>query len=169
MSVYYTSAPVSPSDLVLMRRLEELHLTFPFAGSRMLRDLLNREGVVVGRKHVATLMKRMGVEALYRKPNTRRYPAHPVYPYLLRNLDIRRANHVWAMDICYIPLARGFVYLCAVVDGASRKILSHRVSISLDTVFCLDALEAALARPANPRSSTPTRAANPPVSPSPTP
>lgn len=125
-----------------MRRLDELHLTFPFAGSRMRRDLLNREGFDVGRKHVATLMKRIGIEALDRKSNTRRrHPGHKVYPYLLRDLDIRRANHAWAMDIGYIPLARGFVYLCALVDWTSRKILSHRISISMDTAFCLDALE----------------------------
>lgn len=146
-SVYYQPVPVSESDLKLMRRIDELHLEFPFAGSRMLRDLLNREGFVVGRKHVTTLMKRMGVEALYRKPNTsKRHPGHRVYPYLLRDLAITRANHVWAMDISYIPMARGFVYLCAVVDWASRKILSHRVSINMDTEFCLDALEEACER-----------------------
>lgn len=146
-SVYYRPKSVSEGDLKLMRRIDELHLDFPFAGSRMLRDLLNRESFAIGRKHVATLMKRMGVEALYRKPNTsKRHPQHRVYPYRLRGLDIQRANHVWAMDISYIPMARGFVYLCAVVDWASRKILSHRVSISMDTEFCLDALEEAFAR-----------------------
>jgi putative transposase len=146
-SVYYLPAPVSAEDLVLMRRIDELHLQMPFAGSRMLRDLLQREGFGVGRKRVATLMKRMGVEALYRKPNTsKRQPGHKIYPYLLRHLDIDQANQVWAMDITYIPMKRGFVYLCAVVDWASRKVLAHRVSISMDTSFCVEALEEAVAR-----------------------
>jgi len=144
-SAYYQPVPTSEADLKLMRRIDELHLEYPFAGSRMLRDLLCREGFAVGRKHVATLMKRMCIEALYRKPNTsKRNLAHRIYPYLLRNLSITRANHVWAMDISYIPMAKGFVYLCAVVDWASRKILSHRVSISMDASFCVDALEEAL-------------------------
>jgi len=146
-SVYYLPVPVSDADLVLMRRIDELHLQMPFAGSRMLRDLLQREGFAVGRKHVATLMKRMGIEALYRKPNTSKPgPGHKVYPYLLRHLIIDRPNQVWALDITYIPMKRGFVYLCAVVDWASRKVLAHRVSISMDTAFCLDTLNDALAR-----------------------
>ena len=146
-SVYYQPAPVSEADLALMRRLDELHLEVPSAGSRMLRDLVNREGFVVGRKHVATLMKRMGIEALYRKPNTsKRHKSHTIYPYLLRGISVSRANQVWAMDITYIPMAKGFVYLCAVVDWASRKILSHRISISMDTAFCLEALEEAFER-----------------------
>lgn len=146
-SAYYHPVPVSEADLALMRRLDELHLEVPSAGSRMLRDLVNREGFVVGRKHVATLMKRMGIEALYRKPNTsKRHKAHMIYPYLLRGISVSRANQVWAMDITYIPMARGFVYLCAVVDWASRKILSHRISISMDTAFCLEALEEAFER-----------------------
>lgn len=145
-TLYYLPKPASAEDLALMRRLDELHLEFPFAGSRMLRDLLNREGRSVGRKRVRTLMKRMGIEALYRKPNTsKRGKGYKVYPYLLRGLTIIQPNHVWAMDITYIPMAKGFIYLCAVVDWASRKILSHRVSISMDTEFCLDALEDALA------------------------
>lgn len=145
--VYYHPVPVSAADLKLMRRLDELHLACPFAGSRMLRDFVNREGFKVGRKHVRTLMKRMGIEALYRKPNTsKRHPGHKIYPYLLRGVTINCANQVWATDISYIPLARGFVYLCAVVDWASRKILSHRISISMETTFCLDALEEALER-----------------------
>jgi putative transposase len=144
-SAYYRPVPTSEADLTLMRRIDELHLEHPFAGSRLLRDLLNREDFTVGRKHVATLMKRMGIEALYRKPNTsKRNLAHRIYPYLLRNLSITRGNHVWAMDITYIPMAKGFVYLCAVVDWSSRKILSHRVSISMDTAFCIEALEEAL-------------------------
>jgi putative transposase len=130
-----------------MRRIDALHLEHPFMGARMLRDSLRREGFEVGRKHVATLMARMGVEPLYRRPRTtRKHPAHSVYPYLLRGLAIERANQVWAMDITYIPMARGFVYLAAVVDWASRRVLAHRVSISMDADFCREALEEALAR-----------------------
>lgn len=146
-SAYYRPQPVSEEDLRLMRRIDELHLEYPFAGSRMLRDLLNRQGFVVGRRHTATLMKRMGIEALYRKPNTsRRHPGHTVYPYLLRGLSIDQANQVWATDITYIPMAKGFVYLCAIVDWASRKVLAHRVSITMDTTFVLEALEQAFQR-----------------------
>lgn len=146
-AVYYRPEPVSPSDLALMRRIDELHLEHPFAGSRMLRDLLRREGVDVGRRHVATLMRKMGIEAIYRKPNTsKKHPAHPVYPYLLRALAIERANHVWSMDITYLPMARGFVYLTAVMDWASRRVLAHRVSITLEADFCVQALEEAIAR-----------------------
>ena len=144
-SVYYLPVPVSETDLKLMRRIDELHLEMPWAGSRMLRDLLQREGIKIGRKHVSTLMKRLSIEALYRKPNTsKKHPGHKIYPYLLRHMTINRANQVWAMDITYIPMHKGFVYLCAVVDWASRKILSHRLSISMDTSFCIDALEEAL-------------------------
>jgi putative transposase len=146
-SVYYQRVPVSEADQTLMRRLDELHLQMPFAGSRMLRDLLQREGFAVGRKHVTTLMRRMGIEALYRKPNTsQRGAGHAIYPYLLRELRVDRPNQVWALDITYIPMRRGFVYLCAVVDWASRKVLAHRVSISMETAFCLDTLNDALAR-----------------------
>jgi putative transposase len=113
----------------------------------MLRDLLAQDGVKVGRKHVATLMKRMGIEALYRKPKTtKKHPQHRVYPYLLRGLNINRPNQVFAMDITYIPMARGFVYLVAVLDWYSRKVLSWRVSITMDVHFCLEALEEAIAR-----------------------
>lgn len=143
-SVYYKPYPVPNTDLKLMRRMDELHLEHPYMGSRMLRDMLNREGFTVGRKHVATLMKKMAMEALYRRPNTsKRHPSHAIYPYLLRGLQIERANQVWAMDISYIPMKKGFVYLCAVVDWASRKVLSHRISITMDTVFCLEAVEEA--------------------------
>jgi putative transposase len=146
-SVYYLPRPVPAADLAVMRRMDELHLEFPFAGSRMLRDLLNQEGTRIGRWHVATLMKRMGMEALYRKPNTSKpAPGHKVYPYLLRGLTIDRPNQVWAMDITYIPMARGFVYLTAVVDWFSRRVLSWRVSITLEAAFCIEALEEALAR-----------------------
>lgn len=147
-SVYYSPKEDSSDDLALMRRIDELHLEYPFAGSRMLRDLLNRERErKVGRKRIRRLMGKMGVEALYRKPNTsKRGKGHKIYPYLLRGRTIKAANQVWATDITYIPMARGFVYLCAVVDWASRKILSHRISNSMDTSFCLDALEDAFAR-----------------------
>jgi putative transposase len=146
-SVYYLPRPTSESDLTLMRRIDALHLEHPFMGARMLRDSLRREGFQVGRKHVATLMARMGVEALYRRPRTtRKHAGHQIYPYLLRGLAIEQANQVWAMDITYIAMARGFVYLAAVVDWASRRVLAHRVSISMDTEFCREALEEALAR-----------------------
>jgi putative transposase len=146
-SVYYKPRPVPTEELKIMRRLDELHLDFPFAGSRMLRDLLNREGVSIGRRHVATLMKRMGIEAIYRRPNTSK-PAlgHKIYPYLLRGLTIERPNQVWATDITYIPMARGFVYLTAVVDWFSRRVLSYRVSITMEADFCIEALEEAVAK-----------------------
>jgi putative transposase len=146
-TAYYTPQPVSDSDLKLMRRLDELHLEYPFAGSRMLRDMLRREGQQIGRKRVRTLMKKMGIEALYRKPNTsQRHAAHPVYPYLLRDLKIDRSNQVWATDITYIPMRRGFIYLVAVLDWYSRRVLSWRVSNTLTTDFCLDAVREAIAR-----------------------
>ena len=134
-----------------MRRMDELHLEFPFAGSRMLRDLLNREGIGIGRRHVATLMRRMGIAAIYRKPNTSKpAPGHKIYPYLLRGMTIDRPNQVWAMDLTYIPMARGFVYLAAVVDWFSRRVLSWRVSIGMEAAFCVEALEEALARHGRP-------------------
>jgi putative transposase len=146
-SVYYLPAPVSPGDLALMRRIDELHLEHPFAGARMLRDLLWQEGTKIGRKHVATLMRKMGVEALYRKPNlSRKNARHKIYPYLLRGLQIDRTNQVWAMDITYIPMAKGFVYLAAVLDWHSRRVLSWRVSITMHTDFCIEAVEEAIAR-----------------------
>ena len=146
-SVYYLPRATPPSDLALMRRIDELHLNHPFAGSRMLRDLLAQEGYSVGRRHVATLMKTMGIEALYRRPNTsRRHAAHPIYPYLLRNRTIERPNQVWAMDITYIPMSRGFVYLAGVLDWATRRVLAWRLSISMNTDFCIDAVEEALAK-----------------------
>ena len=146
-SVYYLPRPVSAVDLALMRRIDELHLDYPFAGSRMLQGLLNAEGHCVGRRHVATLMRKMGIEALYRRPNiSRPAPGHKIYPYLLRNLPVTRPNQVWAMDITYIPMARGFVYLAAVVDWFSRRVLSWRLSVTLETAFCIEAVEEALAR-----------------------
>lgn len=146
-AIYYKSRDVSAADLNIMRRLDALHLDYPFAGSRMLRDMLVREGVPIGRRHVRTLMKKMGIEAIYRRPNTSKAaPGHKIYPYLLRGLKIDRANQVWAMDITYIPMTRGFIYLAAVVDVFSRRVLSHRISITLETEFCIEALQDALAR-----------------------
>ncbi len=146
-SVYYRPSPAPPEDLTIMRRIDELHLEFPFAGSRMLRDLLNHEGIEIGRRHVATLMKRMRIEALYRKPNTSKpAPGHKIYPYLLRGVTVSRPDQAWAMDITYVPMARGFVYLAAVVDWYSRRVLSWRLSITMEAAFCVEALEEALAR-----------------------
>jgi putative transposase len=144
-SVYYTPQPVPVGDLALMRQLDELHLRHPFAGSRMLRDLLRLHGVAVGRTHVATLMRRMGIEALYRHPRTTQpHPGHRVFPYLLRDLPITLPNQVWAMDLTYIPMRRGFLYLVAVLDWATRRVLAWRLSNTLTTDCCLEALEAAL-------------------------
>ncbi|RQT01732.1 IS3 family transposase [Burkholderia contaminans] len=146
-SAYYRAQPVSEADQLLMRRIDELHMEFPFAGARMLARLLRREGHGVGRRCARTLMKRMGVEALYCKPNTsRRNAQHKIWPYLLRGMKIDRANQVFALDTTYIPMARGFVYLTAVVDWASRKILAHRVAITLEATHAVEALEEAFAR-----------------------
>jgi putative transposase len=150
-AVYYVPRPISEADLALQRRIDALHLEHPFAGSRLLKKLLRREGIEVGRKHVATLMRRMGIEALYRKKNTSKpHPEHVIYPYLLRNVAIERANQVWALDITYIPMRRGFVYFCAVMDWASRRILSFRLSNTLTADFCVEALEEAMARHGKP-------------------
>jgi putative transposase len=150
-SLYYRPRPMAPADLAIMRRLDELHLNYPFAGSRMLRDLLTGEGIAIGRDRVTTMMRRMGIEAIYRRPNTSKpEPGHKIYPYLLRNLAIERPNQVWAMDITYIPMARGFVYLAAVVDWFSRRVLAWRLSITMEVGFCLEALEEALARHGRP-------------------
>jgi putative transposase len=146
-AVYYRAHAVSEETLALMRRIDELHLELPFAGSRMLRDLLNDEGVGIGREHVRTLMRRLAITAIYQRPKTtQRHPAHPVFPYLLRTLTVTRPNHVWAADITYIPMARGFVYLVAIMDWASRKVLTWRVSPTLTSDFCVAALEEALDR-----------------------
>ena len=146
-SLYYQPTPVSPADLALMRRLDELHLAYPFLGSRKLARMLQREGVNVGRRHVGTLMALMGIAAIYRKPRTS-IPAqgHKIYPYLLTNVVIARPNQVWATDITYVPMAEGFAYLVAILDLYSRKVLSFRVSNALSTDFCVEALEAALMR-----------------------
>jgi putative transposase len=140
-SVYYLPRLVSAADLTIMRRIDELHLEFPFAGSRMLRGLLAAEGCKLGRRHVKTLMKRMGIETLYRRPRTTKpEPGHKIYPYLLRGLAITRPNQVWAMDITYIPMARGFVYLAVVLDWATRRVLSWRLSITMEPAFCVATL-----------------------------
>jgi putative transposase len=149
--LYYRPRPVPPADLAVMRRIDELHLDYPFAGSRMLRDLLRGEGAATGRERVATMMKRMGITALYRRPNTSKpAPGHKIYPYLLRSVAVERPNQAWAMDITYIPMARGFVYLAAVVDWATRRVLSWRVSITMEVEFCLEAVEEALAKHGRP-------------------
>lgn len=149
--LYYHPQPVSPEDLAIMRRMDELHLDYPFAGSRMLRDLLRGEGVDIGRDRVVTYMKRMGIEALYRRPNTSKpAPEHRVFPYLLRKVTVDRPDHVWAMDITYIPMAKGFVYLAAVVDWYTRRVLSWRLSVTMSVDFCLEAVEEALERSGKP-------------------
>lgn len=146
-SVYYLPRSVPAADLALMRAIDALHLEYPFAGSRMLQGLLRADGHKAGRLHVATLMKRMGIEALYRRPNTSKpAPGHKIFPYLLRKLPVTRPNQVWAMDITYIPMARGFVYLTAVIDWFSRKVLAWRLSITMDVAFCIEAVEEAMAR-----------------------
>ena len=150
-SVYYLPRPVSAADLAIMQRLDRLHLEFPFAGSRMLRGLLASQGCKIGRRHVKTLMRWMGIEALYRRPRTTKpEPGHKIYPYLLRGMEITRPNQVWAMDISYIPMARGFVYLAVVLDWATRRVLSWRLSITMEVAFCVETLEDALARHGKP-------------------
>lgn len=146
--IYYQARPVVARDLEMMRIIDELHMKYPFWGSRSLRDELRGRGYSnVGRGHVSRLMKKMGIEALYKKPRlSKPHPEHRVYPYLLRGLEISKANHVWATDITYLPMAKGFCYLVAVMDWASRKVLSWRLSNTLDTSFCVDALEEAIAR-----------------------
>ena len=141
----YAPRPVSDDDLRLMRRIGALHMDYPFAGSRMMKGLLRGEGFTVGRLHVTTCMKRMGIAALYRRPNIPKpAPGHKVFPYLLRTLAVTRPNQVWAMDITYVPMARGFVYLTAVVDWFSRKVLAWRLSTTLETEPCIEALEEAM-------------------------
>ena len=146
-TIYYEARSVSGADLALMRRMDELHLLYPFAGSRMLAGLLRGEGHSIGRLHVRTLMRKMGLEALYRRPNTtKRNASHKIYPYLLRDLPITKANQVWATDITYIPMKQGFVYLVAVMDWFTRKVLSWKLSISMEADFCVRALEEAIAK-----------------------
>lgn len=147
VSVYYTPCAVAAADLALMRWIDALHLERPFTGSRMLRDLLGGEGYVTGRDHVRTLMRRMGIAAVYRRPrsSSQRHPAHPLFPYLLRTLTIDRPTPVWAAAITYLPMARGVVFLAAVMDWATRKVLAWRVSTTLASDFCVAALAEALA------------------------
>ena len=147
LGIYYTPVPVSEREMELMRQIDEIHLLYPFYGSRKIRNELWSKGYDVGRDRVRRLMLRMGIEALYIKPNlSAAHPDHIKYPYLLRGLEITRANHVWAADITYIPMAKGFCYLVAIMDWASRMVLSWRVSNTLDSAFCVDALEDAIAK-----------------------
>jgi putative transposase len=146
-SVYYRPRGIAEGDLLLMRRIDELHLEHPFLGARKLARLLKDEGYAVGRRHVGTLMRRMGIEPIYRKPRTSLPDkAHRVYPYLLSGVAIERANQVWACDITYLPMARGFVYLVAILDVYSRKVMSWRTSNTLSSDFCIEALQEALTR-----------------------
>lgn len=146
-TAYYRPRLVSQENLALMRRLDELHLEYPFMGSRALRKQLKREGCLVGRGRIVRLMRLMGIQAVCRKMNTSKpHPSHPVYPYLLRDMVIDRPNQVWAMDITYIPMSRGFVYLCVVMDWASRKVLAWRLSNTMATSFCMEAVQEAIIR-----------------------
>ena len=151
-SVYYLPRATSEADLELMRRIDELHLEFPFMGARMLRRQLHRQGVEVGRRHIVTLMRRMSIEALAPQPGTsKRAPGHKVYPYLLRKLAIERSNQVWALDTTYIPMAKGFVYLTCVIDWVSRKVLAAKVAITLEACHAVDVLNEAFARYGRPQ------------------
>lgn len=153
-TAYYQPLPVGEADLVLMRRIDELHLKWPFLGARRLRNLLQADGFPVGRKHVATLMRKMGIAALYRQPKTSipgSAAEHRVYPYLLRNLQIDTPDHVWAADITYIPMAKGFLYLVAIMDWASRRVLAWRTSNTLTADFCVEALQEAITRYSTPQ------------------
>jgi putative transposase len=144
-AIYYKPVPLSAKEIELMRQIDEIHLRFPFYGSRKIRDELWSKGYDVGRDKVRRLMRRMGIEALYVKPKlSMSHPTHLKYPYLLRGLDIKGANHVWAADICYLPMAKGFCYLVAIMDWTSRMVLSWRLSNTLDSSFCVDALEEAI-------------------------
>lgn len=152
-SVYYQPRPLSEEELALMRKIDELHLEYPFAGNRMLRAFLERDQISIGRRHMRTVMHRMGIEALYRKPNTSKpAPGHKIYPYLLRDVPIVRPNQVWSTDISYVPMKRGFVYLIAVIDWYSRRVLSWKLSNTMDVSFCLEALEEALSKHGKPET-----------------
>jgi putative transposase len=146
-SLYYKAVPVNVRDLQLMKLIDEIHLKYPFYGSRSIRDELRDQGYKIGRGHVSTLMKKMGIEAIYQKPRlSKPHPGHKVYPYLLRGMDITRGNQVWAADITYLPMAKGFCYLVAIMDWASRRVLAWRLSNTLDVSFCTEALEEAIRR-----------------------
>ena len=166
--LYYTPQGESAETLARMRRIDELFLKHPFYGARQIVRHLRREGVRIGRRRAGRLMRLMGLQAIYRAPRTSEpHPEHRVYPYLLKGLAIERANHVWCGDITYIPVRRGFLYLVAIMDWASRYVLAWRLSNTLDTSFCVEALEEALTRQGSRRSSIPIRAASSPASPSP--
>ena len=155
-TLYYRPVPIGAEELALMRRIDELHLAYPFYGSRRLAAALRRDGWSVNRKRVKRLMQMMALETIYQKPSTSQpHPDHKVYPYLLRGLAIDRANQVWCADITYIPMAKGFVYLVAVMDWFSRRVLAWRVSISMDTSFCVAALQEALERYEQPSAPAP--------------
>ena len=150
-TLYYRLAAVDPDDLALMRRMDELYMESPFYGARRMVAVLRRDGLNVNRKRVRRLMRLMGIEAIYQKPNTSKgHPDHKIYPYLLRGLAIDRPNQVWCADITYIPMARGFVYLVAVMDWFSRRVLSWRLSITMEADFCVEAVQEALARHGRP-------------------
>jgi len=167
-SVYYEPRRAPAAELSIMRKIDYLHLNYPFAGSRMLRDLLRADGVEIGRDKVITLMRRMGIEAIYRRPNTSKpAPGHKVYPYLLRGLGIDRPNQVWAMDITYIPMARGFVYLVAVVDWSTRRVLAWWLSITMEVESASKRWKRPWRNTASRRFSTPIRVASSPAAPSP--
>lgn len=146
-SVYYTPRGTAERDLVLMRRLDELHLQWPFYGSRKLHRELMKDGHAIGRRHVVTLMRKMGIQVIYRKPRTS-IPAREatIYPYLLTGLTIDRPNQVWSADITYLPMAHGFLYLTAILDVFSRKVLAWRLSNTMTVDFCVEALEEAIAK-----------------------
>jgi putative transposase len=146
-SIYYVPVPIAKADIELMREMDRIHTEFPHMGARQLRDQLKRRGLRVGRRHVARVMDLMGIEALYRKKQqtTKRNPEHPVFPYLLRGMTIDRPNQVWAADITYIPMERGFLYLFAVLDWATRRVLAWRLSNTLTTDFCIEAVREAAA------------------------
>jgi putative transposase len=144
-SLYYKTVPISNRDLELMRLIDEIHLKYPFYGSWRIRSELRDMGHEVGRGHVSTLMQEMGIRALYQKPRlSAPHPDHKVYPYLLRGVEISRGNHCWAADITYLPMARGFCYLVAIMDWASRRVMAWRLSNTLDASFCTEALEEAI-------------------------
>ncbi len=150
-TLYYRPLPIDPDDLAVMRQIDELYLAYPFYGSRRMTVVLGEDGWVVNRKRVRRLMRLMGLEAIYQKPNTsRRHPDHKVYPYLLRGLTINRPNQVWCADITYIPMTKGFVYLVAVMDWFSRRVLSWRLSLGMETDFCVEALREAMERHGRP-------------------
>ena len=157
--LYYRPKPISEDDQHLMKRLDQLHMELPFAGARMLRGALATGRCHGGPQACGHADERMGLEALYRKPRTtQRSPAHQVYPYLLRDLAIARSNQVWAMDITYIPMAKGFVYLVAVVDWYTRRVLAWRLSITMDGQFCLEAVEEAVGQYGKPAILIPIKA-----------